>query len=86
MLDANTDRSYFMIGAVIIAGMIIAGATIIFKEQIFGAGGVLTKTFATLTGKAETLVGGIDTALPGTGGMIMPVLNNVTKGLSALGL
>lgn len=32
MLDANTDRSYFMIGAVIVAGVLIAGGLYLFSN------------------------------------------------------
>ena len=36
MLDSNTDRSYFMIGAVIVGAAIIAGALFIFGDFLFG--------------------------------------------------
>lgn len=64
MLESNTDRSYFMIGAVIVAGLIIAGAVFIFDTQIFGAEGILSETFTSLTGKANTMIEGIDTTGP----------------------
>lgn len=35
MLDSNTDRSYFMIGAVIVGAAIIAGALFIFGDTLF---------------------------------------------------
>ena len=35
MLEQNTDRSYFMIGAVILAAILIAGATYIFRDVLF---------------------------------------------------
>lgn len=60
MLESNTDRSYFMIGAVIVAGLIIAGAVTIFKDQIFGTEGILSSTFTNLTRKATGMIDGID--------------------------
>lgn len=38
MLEANTDRSYFMIGAVIIAAIIIGGVTYLFRDVLFNDG------------------------------------------------
>lgn len=35
MLESNTDRSYFMIGAVIVAAVLIAGALFIFRDVLF---------------------------------------------------
>ena len=32
MLDSNTDRSYFMIGAIIVGALIIGGAVLIFSH------------------------------------------------------
>lgn len=66
MLESNTDRSYFMIGAVVVAGIIIAGAVWIFDSQIFGADGILTSTFDGLKTQAESSMGLIpDATKPG---------------------
>ena len=50
MLDANTDRSYFMIGAVIIAGLIVGGAAYLFSQ---GFSDVDT-SFTSFTGDASS--------------------------------
>lgn len=67
MLEANTDRSYFTIGAVIAAAILIAGATYIFRDQLFapldasGNGGVIPELINGIFGKADSLVDGIST-------------------------
>ncbi len=38
MLDSNTDRSYFMIGAIIVGALIIGGAVLIFNFLFTGDG------------------------------------------------
>lgn len=62
MLESNTDRSYFMIGAVMLAGIIIAAAVWIFDDQIFGDKGMLTQTFNDLQEQARGAVGNISDA------------------------
>lgn len=62
MLESNTDRSYFMIGAVILAGIIIAGAVFIFRDLIFTSDGFLADTFAEMNTKANEMIGNIDTS------------------------
>lgn len=69
MLDSNTDRSYFMIGAVIVGAIIIGAAAWIFGEFIFAEGdGLLTNfikdTFATAGEALENITAGN----PGAGG------------------
>lgn len=59
MLESNTDRSYFMIGSVVVAGIIIAAAVIIFRDKIFGDTGFLTTTFKTLSDSATQAIDGI---------------------------
>lgn len=62
MLEQNTDRSYFMIGAVIIAAILIAGATYIFRDVLFTADtGLIPKLINGIFGKAEGLINGIST-------------------------
>ena len=64
MLDANTDRSYFMIGAIIIAGLI-------FGFTVSWAGskqtGVVDNAENTLTESADDVVAGTDDALRDAG-------------------
>ncbi|MGX1195886.1 hypothetical protein [Metabacillus sp. SLBN-84] len=61
MLESNTDRSYFMIGAVIVAAILIAGATFIFRDVIFGDSGFIDDLVTGVFDKANTMVGDIDT-------------------------
>lgn len=78
MLESNTDRSYFMIGAVIVAAVLIAGALYIFRDQLFStekitvgneqvAKGYVPRLVDNLFGDANTMVNNIDTKL-GPGG------------------
>lgn len=61
MLEANTDRSYFMIGAVIVAAIIIAGVIFIFKDTLFAAdGGLVPALINKIFGKAKDMIDGID--------------------------
>lgn len=68
MLDSNTDRSYFMIGAVIVGAAIIAGALFIFRDTLFGDDGLISKLINNMFGKAQEGINGI---APGT---ILPML------------
>lgn len=67
MLESNTDRSYFTIGAVIVAAILIAGATYIFRDVLFapldasGNGGYIPELINGVFSKADTLVDGIST-------------------------
>lgn len=61
MLEANTDRSYFMIGAVIIAAVLIAGATWLFRDVIFGNDGSIDLMVKSLFSKGNAAITGIDT-------------------------
>lgn len=67
MLEANTDRSYFTIGSVIVAAILIAGATYIFRDVLFapldasGNGGFIPELIHGIFGKADDLIGGIST-------------------------
>lgn len=63
MLESNTDRSYFMIGAVIIAAVIIGAVTFLFKDTLFGtaaAPGIVPELVDTFFNKAKTMIGGIN--------------------------
>lgn len=69
MLESNTDRSYFMIGAVIIAAILIAGATFIFRDVLFfNDDAMLPELLEKITGKADTMIDGIDTTTTPPGG------------------
>lgn len=60
MLDSNTDRSYFMIGAVIVGAIIIGAAAWIFGEFIFAEdGGMLTNLLKDMFKSASDAIGGI---------------------------
>lgn len=67
MLESNTDRSYFMIGAVIVAAILIAGATFIFRDVLFepldasGNGGVVPELIDGVFSKADSMIDGIST-------------------------
>lgn len=56
-----------MIGAVIVAAILIAGATFIFRDVLFepldasGNGGVVPELVDGIFGKADSMVDGIDT-------------------------
>lgn len=71
MLESNTDRSYFMIGAVIVAAILIAGATYIFRDVLFepldasGNGGVVPELVDGIFGKADSMINSIDTKAGG---------------------
>lgn len=65
MLESNTDRSYFMIGAVIVAAILIAGATYIFGDVVFGTDGAIKDTISSLFGDANTAIDGITVPVPG---------------------
>ncbi|MCR6108702.1 hypothetical protein HXA34_20610 [Salipaludibacillus agaradhaerens] len=60
MLEANTDRSYFTIGAVIIGAIAIAAASFIFKDVLFSDGGYIHQLITGAFEKANGLVGNID--------------------------
>lgn len=62
MLESNTDRSYFMIGAVIVAGIIIAGLIYIFKDQLFGDSGAVQALVDSLFTSAKGMIDGLDTS------------------------
>lgn len=66
MLESNTDRSYFMIGAVIVAAVLIAGALFIFRDQLFSKGGYVDQLVGKLFGDANKMVGDIDESVRGT--------------------
>lgn len=57
MLESNTDRSYFMIGAVIVAALLIGAALFIFGNGDHGVIGSLKKSitdlFSTASGAAS---------------------------------
>lgn len=62
MLESNTDRSYFMIGAVIIAAILIAGATFIFRDVLFfNSDAVIPTMIDNVFGKANDMINNIDT-------------------------
>lgn len=63
MLESNTDRSYFMIGAVIIAAVIIGAVTFLFKDTLFGTAaspGIVPELVDTFFNKAKTMISGIN--------------------------
>ena len=62
MLESNTDRSYFMIGAVIIAAILIAGATYIFRDVLFFSDSAVIPTMIdNIFGQANQMITDIDT-------------------------
>ena len=80
MLDSNTDRSYFMIGAIIVGALIIGGAVIIFAFFFGGSGaenigeaGKLGEMLQGLFNKADAGIDGIDLD-PGT---IIPAIKSI---------
>lgn len=64
MLEANTDRSYFMIGAVIIAAVVIAGVTWLYRDVIFAEDGtgLVQGIVDSMFGAADNAIGNIDTS------------------------
>lgn len=48
MLDQNTDRMWYVIGAVLIGGLIIAGAVLLFND------GIMEKITTSLNGLMKT--------------------------------
>lgn len=63
MLEANTDRSYFMIGAVIAAAVIIAGVLYIFRDVLFGTAGspgLIPNLINDVFDKASGMINGIN--------------------------
>ena len=79
MLDANTDRSYFMIGAIILGALIIAGAVVIFTIAIGGEGGgkiggLINDMFTRAT-SGITNIGGPSTIVPMLKGSLMGIFN-----------
>ncbi|PAE87688.1 hypothetical protein [Shouchella clausii] len=61
MLESNTDRSYFMIAAVIIAGFFIAGATLMFRDVLFFNDDAIIPTLInSVFGKANEIINNID--------------------------
>lgn len=61
MLEQNTDRSYFMIGAVIVAAILIAGATYIFRDVLFfNNDAVIPTMMENIFGQANDMVTNID--------------------------
>ena len=93
MLEANTDRSYFMIGAVIVAAIIIAGVIFIFKDTLFSSDmttvqidgdveveviqGLVPRLIDSIFGKAKGMIDSIDTGAPPAPGMIISGLRNI---------
>lgn len=62
MLEQNTDRSYFMIGAVIVAAILIAGATYIFRDVLFFSKDAVVPTLIkNVFAKASTMVDAMNT-------------------------
>ena len=60
MLESNTDRSYFMIGAVIVAAILIAGALFIFRDKLFDQNtGYVPQLINKVFSDANTAVEGI---------------------------
>lgn len=49
MLDQNTDRMWYVIGAVLIGGIIIAAAVVLFETTVFES---ITDSLEGLMGKA----------------------------------
>lgn len=69
MLDSNTDRSYFMIGAVIIGAIIIGAAAWIFGDFMFAEGdGALTTMLKSMFSSAGDTIDNIKPGTPGSGG------------------
>lgn len=61
MIDQNTDRSYMMIGAVLVAAAIIAGALYVFRDMLFAKDtGVIPKLIDSIFTKASKKVGEIE--------------------------
>jgi hypothetical protein len=61
MLESNTDRSYFMIGAVIVAAILIAGATFIFRDVLFfNDDAVIPTMMDNIFGQANEMITNID--------------------------
>lgn len=57
MIDQNTDRSYMMIGAVLVAAAIIAGALYVFRNMLFEKEtGVVPKLINSIFTKASEKV------------------------------
>ena len=62
MLEANTDRSYFMIGAVIVAAIIIAAVSWLFRDLLFApTTGIVPKLVDSVFQKASTMINGLTT-------------------------
>ncbi|PAF27404.1 hypothetical protein CHH61_03535 [Shouchella clausii] len=60
MLESNTDRSWFMIGAVILGGALIAGGLFIFKDVLFfNDDAVLPTLINNVFGKANDMINNI---------------------------
>ena len=70
MLEANTDRSYFMIGAVIVAAIIIAAVSWLFRDLLFAAptgtgptaydnAGIVPKLVNSVFTKASSMITGL---------------------------
>lgn len=70
MLDSNTDRLYFIIGAIIVGALIIGGAVFIFNN-VFGEGGTLSGIFENMFNRANDGIDVIDPAI------IVPAIKNV---------
>ena len=80
MLDSNTDRSYFMIGAIIVGALIIAGAVLIFTN-IFGdssGGGYIANLLESLFHRAGGEIDGIDGI---DAGVIVPAIKGIFGGI-----
>ena len=77
MLDSNTDRSYFMIGAIIVGALIIGGAVFIFSKFFGGAdatdAGQLGGMLEGLFNKANKGIEGIDF----DPGIIIPAIKSI---------
>lgn len=63
MLESNTDRSYFMIGAVIVAAVLIAGALFIFRDVLFADNGYVDQLITNLFGQSNEMITNIDSGL-----------------------
>lgn len=60
MLEANTDRSYFMIGSVIVAAVLIAGALLVFRDMLFLADdAIIPSLIDSVFSKAKGMINGI---------------------------
>lgn len=77
MLEANTDRSYFMIGAVIVAAIVIGLTAWLFRDYLFSKDdanndgqpdGAIIRMFESLSGVADNALGSTSSSAGGAGG------------------